>query len=921
MTQVAWASAAVLGGMLAHPATVAAATSTWTNNPPVGGPYYWSNANNWVGKSKPVNGSLLEFGSTKSFALLSVNDITNLSIAQLDFLAGAGAYSLSGNSFISTGNITNFSSNLQTFSSPLFVGANQTWGAFSGGLAFNGINFATFAGSGYTISGIGSNTSLGDIVNYSNYRQSFSAPLTVGASQTWSGGTAGLSFNGFNFASTAGASYTVSGYGNLYNSGNITNSSSHLQTFSAPLTLSSTQTWTGGTGGLAVAGINGNGVLNLGATGLWLGPKSGSVTASYSGNINATTGGLNFSSTGGTQTLSGNNSIGSLTVWTGNLVQDGGSQSVGSSINVNGGTLLIKNGALVTALANTTNMDIYGDSANVIVSGTGTQLHLGSSGLVEAQGTLTVEKGATVNVDLYLYLGTSLGSNGFVNVDGTGSKFTTQFLIVGFNQGVGALTISNGGTVTSTANTWIQSASSSIAINGGALVTGSLSGSSGSISLTDPDGGTALTFNGASNAQTFSGGISGSGSVLKTGGSTQVLSGANTFTGNVTVTGGLLEMSNGAAGYYQASSGGKLKLDFGNLGFSTVQSDAGGTVTYNTNALTGGTLGGAGTHDVSTVTRFYGTTFANGASMTLANNVSLYGVNSAGNLTVASGNTATWRNGANAGGTLTVNGTANVQGWTSSGVTQVNAGGTLNNLSGGNLTLLGGSRTYVGSKAAPGGTINLASGNTIELNGALLVNNGTVAGTTNVNYGSLAKGSGTYGAVNVMDGGTFEAGNSPGTVTTGSTTWNGGGSYLVAMDKASGVAGVNTGLWNINGALSILAGPSNGGLFTIDLKTLSQSDQPILLSDFDARQTYHWQIASASGGITGFAADEFTINSSGFMNLPSSDRFTVTESGNAIYLNYIAAVPEPETWALMLAGLMVVPSAARRRRKALAEYD
>ncbi len=59
------------------------------------------------------------------------------------------------------------------------------------------------------------------------------------------------------------------------------------------------------------------------------------------------------------------------------------------------------------------------------------------------------------------------------------------------------------------------------------------------------------------------------------------------------------------------------------------------------------------------------------------------------------------------------------------------------------------------------GAINLG-GTTLEFNGALLVNNGTINGTTNVNFGSVAKGVGTYGVVNVDRGGVYAPGNSPG---------------------------------------------------------------------------------------------------------------------------------------------------------------
>ena len=67
----------------------------------------------------------------------------------------------------------------------------------------------------------------------------------------------------------------------------------------------------------------------------------------------------------------------------------------------------------------------------------------------------------------------------------------------------------------------------------------------------------------------------------------------------------------------------------------------------------------------------------------------------------------------------------------------------------------------------PGGQISPAadgSGESLDLDGSLLVNNGTLAGSTNVYYGSMAQGSGVYGPVHVYTGGTFKPGNSPGTV-------------------------------------------------------------------------------------------------------------------------------------------------------------
>ena len=71
-------------------------------------------------------------------------------------------------------------------------------------------------------------------------------------------------------------------------------------------------------------------------------------------------------------------------------------------------------------------------------------------------------------------------------------------------------------------------------------------------------------------------------------------------------------------------------------------------------------------------------------------------------------------------------------------------------------------KTGAGTLALTNGGVIFLGGRTLELNGGLLVNNGTVSGTTNVNAGAVAKGAGTYGVVNVNQGGVYAPGNSRG---------------------------------------------------------------------------------------------------------------------------------------------------------------
>ena len=182
------------------------------------------------------------------------------------------------------------------------------------------------------------------------------------------------------------------------------------------------------------------------------------------------------------------------------------------------------------------------------------------------------------------------------------------------------------------------------------------------------------------------------------------------------------------------------------------------------------------------------------------------------------------------------------------------------------------------------------------------MNNGTVTGTTNVYYGSLAQGSGTYGSVNVYNGGVFKPGNSPGAVTTGSATWNSGGQYLVEINDATGTAGTNWNLWNINGSLALDAGTTPNSQFTLVLESES-GDVPGLAADFDDTINYQWLIAEASGGISGFDPDEITIDTTAFTNNLGGGHFSVSQEGNQVYLNF-TPVPEPSTLALLAAGGM-----------------
>ena len=163
----------------------------------------------------------------------------------------------------------------------------------------------------------------------------------------------------------------------------------------------------------------------------------------------------------------------------------------------------------------------------------------------------------------------------------------------------------------------------------------------------------------------------------------------------------------------------------------------------------------AGTNTFTGVTTYNSTNFQQNAATILTNFTN--GGAFANNVPLA------WDGGVNAGsGNFVVSSTANVDDWSNQGTVTVNSGGLLNN-SQASLVNSGGAILTV----MPGGQINVAAdggGETLDLHGSLLVNNGTINGLTNVYYGSLAEGAGTYGPVHVFQGGSFSPSNLPGTV-------------------------------------------------------------------------------------------------------------------------------------------------------------
>ena len=263
-----------------------------------------------------------------------------------------------------------------------------------------------------------------------------------------------------------------------------------------------------------------------------------------------------------------------------------------------------------------------------------------------------------------------------------------------------------------------------------------------------------------------------------------------------------------------------------------------------------------------------------------------------------------------------------------------NSGGTTNlvkNSSGTNT--LKAANTYTGTTTVAAGILNIASTGSINASSGITVAAGArfaYNSSTALTTGLALNGTGTGAGQRAVLGGTgdigvavtlnhlgdtLSPGNSPGlqTYTVGQSWASFSYDWELNQWDNPRTAGTNFDQLGINGTLDLTGGP---GSYQLNLLSLDGSNVAGDVPDF-SEINRSWTILTTTGGITGFNANAWTLDTTGFTN-NETGTWLLAQSGNNLVLSY-APIPEPR--AALLGGLGMLLLLRRRRDRGLKIED